>query len=74
MKTSNINMTKQFRAEVRALKRNRRIVLKDFSEELKNARKDIAYATREINRLNRAEAKEMAKIDRRIAILNGRLS
>lgn len=69
-----INMKNEFRAEVRALKRGRRIVLKDFAEELKNARKDITYAMREIARLNRTQGKELAKIDRRIAILDGRLS
>ena len=74
MKTSNINMNKQFRAEVSELKRNRRFVLQSFHEDLKHAKRDLNYAMREIKRLGRDQEKNLIKIDRRIAILNGRLS
>ena len=67
-------MSKVWRQEVRQLKGARRSILKQFNTEIKQVKHDIADATREMNRLNRSRAKELCKLDRRIAILVGRLS
>jgi hypothetical protein len=66
--------TKQLRAELKDLRRNRRGIVRDFSAMVRRHTKEIAAIKREqitaLKNCNRAAA----RIDQRISILNGRLS
>lgn len=78
-------MNKQYRAEIRALKKARAKILRDearLERELEAAnrkaifycKKERAALRREMDRSRRRVEKSSSKINKRIAILEGRLS
>jgi hypothetical protein len=69
-----MNMKKQWRAELRTLKKNRRLTDLEFLRLNKKLRLLIASFTRQINRNSRVCLRQTGRLDRRIAILEGRLS
>lgn len=69
-----MTMKSQIRAELRELKRNRRFLSKVYSKDQNEQRKIIQTASRELQSLERCAAKDLARQDKRIAILTGRLS
>ena len=70
----NMNMKKQWRGELRTLKRHRAKIEKDLARELKRLQREIIKLQRAGIRANNASVKAGRKLDRRIAILEGRLS
>lgn len=69
-----MTMKSQIRAELRELKRNRRFLSKAYSKDQNEQRKIIQTASRELQLLERCAEKDLARQDKRIAILTGRLS
>ena len=67
-------MKKEIRAELRGLKFLRRQTLADFKGDFQQARREQVAAQKEIFRLQNTVDKNLGKLDRRIAILQGRLS
>ncbi len=77
-KTIMLNMTKAYRAELRDMKRNRKKVERDLRKAYLDAQRCREKVIRETNRfLVRAEKcakKALVAIDRRIGVIEGRLS
>ena len=80
-----MNMTKEQRAEVRLLKHNLKKVQRDFTKQerflTKTQRTEVRQHTvamrkldRELARLHKSWAKTASRFERRLAILEGRLS
>ena len=69
-----MNMTKEYRAELRRLKRERRLLLGDHNRTIVSHQKQIKECQRQIARLAAGRDNACIKIDRRIAILEGRLA
>ena len=69
-----MNMNKQWRAELRVLKRARAKAERDLVSEIKRIQREITKLNRAGIRANNATVRTGRKIDRRIAILEGRLS
>lgn len=69
-----MDMTKQYRAELRDLKRNKSKLSRDY----KAVQRDVRKRTAELERYQRHAARNFVKaafhINKRIAILEGRLS
>jgi hypothetical protein len=75
MKTPNTpNMKKQWRAEQCRLKKDRRLVDQYGAGRIKHIWREIAKLRKEAVRVNKSARSHARKIDRRIAILEGRLS
>ena len=72
--STNINMNKQYRSEIRDLKRHRRELIKTYNAERRQANRELAATGRELARITRGMEKALAGLDRRVAILSGRLS
>lgn len=64
----------QWRAEVRDLKKNRRTILQTHLRWVREQHKAEAAIRREVFRGENAVRRALKKIDRRVGILNGRLS
>lgn len=73
-KTNSLNMSREYRDELKTLKKNRRKVLSDHRRATIARNKQIKAITRSQDRGGRATGKVLAVIDRRVAILEGRLS
>ena len=73
-KSARAGEVRQIKAELRDLKRNRAIISKTHLQWVREQSRSIEAIRREVNRGNRAVLRSFAKIDRRIAILEGRLS
>lgn len=67
-------MKKQWRGELRILKSHRAKVERDLHRELKRIQRETAKLQRAAVRANNATVRTGRKLDRRIAILEGRLS
>jgi hypothetical protein len=68
------NMEKEYRAELKILRINRRYALDDWRAFVKCIRRDLRDILREVNKTERAARRSVARYDKRIAILEGRLS
>lgn len=66
-------MKKQWRAELRILKRHRAKIEKDLARELKSLQRETLKLQRSGIRANNAGVKAGRKLDRRIAIVEARL-
>jgi hypothetical protein len=64
---------RQIKAEISAHKKDLRAIAKANKTERAQINKDLKKLTLQETRLNKAEASELAAINRRIAILQGRL-
>lgn len=68
---------KLWKLEARDLERTRRKISKDFNYEQKRLRQESEAANRKLTKFiahrSRSEPKELAEIDRRLGILNGRI-
>jgi hypothetical protein len=73
-KTQDLNMSRVWRDELKTLRRNRRKLDSDHNAFSRDLKKKFLALERELNRGGRAHHKMKASIDRRIAILEGRLS
>jgi hypothetical protein len=69
-----MNMNKQYRAEIRQLRRNSRKVQSDFKILTRDCEADLRSLVRFHMRTKKRVEREEARINRRIAILEGRLS
>ena len=76
-----LNMKKEIRAEIRALKQAAQKAARDFDREIRANIKAITQHERAIHQLNRRDgllsrrqASAVCKINRRILILEGRLA
>lgn len=67
-------MRKEFRNELRILKKNRSGVSSDLKKERSVYKKTIANAKRNLARSEKACGRATSHIEKRIAILEGRLS
>jgi F0F1-type ATP synthase membrane subunit b/b' len=67
-------MTKEYRAELRVLRKNRKKVVADFRKELKAIAREEKQLARRHARAAAGTGKACIHIDKRIAILEGRLS
>ena len=67
-------MKKQWRAELRELNRNRKHTQKRFDIISKSCWRQMGALQLQIDREERATNRQTLKLDRRIAILEGRLS
>lgn len=65
---------KQYRAEVRDLKKNRRQIAKTHALWIRERQRVIRDLNRELVKGDKAVARSHQKIDRRIAILEGRIA
>jgi uncharacterized protein YlxW (UPF0749 family) len=70
----NTDMKKEIRAERRILVRAQNKILRDFRNATKAANRQITQYQRAIARAQKSSGREYDKIQRRIAILDGRLS
>lgn len=61
------------KAEIKTLAKNRSKVTKDTTREVNLCTAEISKLNRKLNRIVQSEILECKKIDRRIAILEGRL-
>jgi hypothetical protein len=68
------NMKKEYRAELSLLRRNRRYLLRDWRAFVQGIRRDLRDITRTINKTERGARRSLARYDKRIAIVEGRLS
>ena len=68
------NMTKENRAEIRTLRASRKKITRDWFAEIKHLGREKRSLESALARANRNSEKAVNKIDRRIAILPGRLS
>jgi len=73
-KTHDLNMNREYRDELRTLKKHRRKVGSDWMAFYRGNRRAVVKLERELKRGLRAFDKTMKAIDRRAAILEGRLS
>ena len=69
-----MNMTKEIKLELRTLKAQRRQLEQFHTREIRAAKADALKAMREHERSVKLKFRELAPIDRRIKILEGRLS
>lgn len=69
-----LNMKKEIRAELQLLRNVRRKVNRDWRSETDNLCRRQRQLDRDIWQMNKSCSKVIKKIDRRIAILRGRLS
>ena len=69
-----LNMKKEIRAEIRTLRKARHQVCLDWTAEIRHLGREIRALQSALNRANRNSEKAVKKIDRRILILQGRLS
>lgn len=69
-----MNMTKPYRAELKALKQAKKKVQRDYHRAIASFETIKRLATRDAQKATRTVHKEIARIDKRIAILEGRLS
>lgn len=67
-------MNKQYRAEIKVLQKDRHDVCLQWTAEIKRLGAEKRKLQSAISQVNRNSEKSVAKIDRRIAILRGRLS
>ena len=74
MKIKTTNMSKQWRMEIAELRRQRRVTKKLWGADNKKLSSQARQIKAEISANNRLGAKCCRKLDRRIAILEGRLS
>jgi hypothetical protein len=68
------NMKKEYRAELKTLRKNRGHVLRDWKAFAKHRAGLLRAMTREINGAERNVRRNLDRFDKRIAILEGRLS
>lgn len=68
------NMNKQWRAELRDLKRNKKKVLRDYDVVWREQNKICVAAERIMGRARKASNKAIDRMAKREAILRGRLS
>lgn len=68
------NMKTEYRAELKCLRKNRRVVTNDWKAFVALKRKELRKFTSEINRAERNAKRTVERFDLRIAILEGRLS
>lgn len=69
-----MSMTKEYRAELRDLKKARRKVICDLSQFERQALREIKRASYSVVKARMASVRSLSKIQRRIAILEGRIS
>lgn len=68
------NMKKEYRAEIKILRKNRRHVLLGWKVFAKSRAALLRKMTAEIKGVERRVSRNLASFDKRIAILEGRLS
>lgn len=68
------NMKKEYRAELKTLRKNRGFVTLGWKAFVKSKRTELRKFTSEINRAERNTKRTLERFDKRIAILEGRLS
>lgn len=68
------NMKKEYRSELKILRKNRSHVLRDWKAFAKQCRGRLRVIARELNTVERNVTRNLARFDKRIAILKGRLS
>lgn len=68
------NMKKEYRAELKTLRKNRRVVTNDWKAFVKSKRAELRKFASAINGAERRAKQSVARFDKRIAILEGRLS
>ena len=68
------NMKKEYRAELKLLRKNRRVVLRDAKAFLEPKLRGIREMMRVVERAERETRQSVRRFDKRIAILEGRLS
>jgi len=68
------NMKKQYRAELKTLRANKRKILADRKAYFAKKKKELGAIEREIRRAASSSDAALNKLMRRIAILEGRLS
>lgn len=77
MKTSSatepVNMTKEYRAELKELRGRARALKKDAATVTRDAEREINRIVREANKMLAGIAKEVEAIDKRRLVLEGRL-
>jgi uncharacterized protein YyaL (SSP411 family) len=73
-KTHDLNMAREYRDELKTLRKNRRKVVRDAKKATGDLARKIKALERAHRRGGRAAQKTLALIDRRMAILEGRLS
>jgi 1,6-anhydro-N-acetylmuramate kinase len=73
-KTKIMNMKKEYREELKTLRRAERHISRDLNECRRECESTIALAKKTMLRAQRATAREFQRINRRRAILEGRLS
>ena len=69
-----LNMKKEIREEIRQLRTTRHKVALDWNTEVKRLGKELRKIESSLKATNRNCDRAMSEIDRRIAILQGRLS
>lgn len=69
-----MDMTKPYRAELKALKQAKKKVQRDYHRAITAFQTIKRLADRDAQKATRAVHKEITRIDKRIAILQGRLS
>jgi hypothetical protein len=67
-------MKKEYRAELKSLRKNRRVVTNDWKAFVKSKRAELRKFTTAVNRAERGVVCAVSHFDKRIAILEGRLS
>lgn len=73
-KTQDLNMSREYRDELKTLRRHRRKVVTDYKTAQRGYAKDLRALNRAMKRCDKMVEKALAGIDRRIGILEGRLS
>jgi hypothetical protein len=68
------NMKKEYRAELKSLRKNRGHIVRDWKAFAKDRAAILRTLAREINGAERRVLRNLERFDRRIAILEGRLS
>ncbi|MCA1659937.1 MAG: hypothetical protein LC642_05285 [Verrucomicrobiaceae bacterium] len=68
------NMNKEYRAELKSLRKNRGHVLRDWKSFVQSRRGMLRTIEREVNGVERKVKRNLGRFDKRIAILEGRLS
>ena len=69
-----MNMLPQYRQELRQLARARRNITRDYTAQKQSCERQLKHLRLSLQRGRRASTRELTRIDRRIAILEGRLS
>jgi hypothetical protein len=69
-----MNMNKQYRAEIRLLKKSRAAQRAAYIAEERSAKKAFTQAMRDLKRIRSGRDRTLSRMDNRIALLQGRLS